>query len=299
MPGTPGSAAERLALETARGLTRPSRMNGSSAGTVPGPAQIVKVAGDNQSGQAGSILAIPLRVQVLDALAAPLANVAVTFTTSNPGGAFPGGTTIQTDATGFASTTWRLGSQAGPQTAQAAVGGPPPATFTATATAGPFSPTQSTVAVNPATITAGGGASTITVTARDAGGNPLAGLTVALTVNGAATLFQPSAPTDAAGQAVGTLTATVAGAKIVSATVGGTAVTQAATITVLPSTPTQIVALSATSFSVRFGTLVATAPTVQVRDAFGNGVPNVQVNFGITSGKSSVSPAGVATDGNG
>src|SRR5256886_6073367 len=69
--------------------------------------------------------------------------------------------------------------------------------------------------------------STITVTAKDANGNPIGGATVVLAATGSGnTLTQPSGTTDATGVATGTLSATVAGPKTVSATVDGAALTQ-------------------------------------------------------------------------
>ena len=262
-----------------------------------GPALIVKVTGDGQTAVGGATLPTALQVRVTNGLGNPEPNAAVAFTTPN-GGSFPGGTTVLTDANGFASTTWTLGTVAGPQTAQAAVGGPAPVVFSATATAGPISASLSTVAVNPTTITAGGSGSTVTVTARDAGGNPISGLAVVLGVIGAATTT-PIGPTNASGQATSTLTATVAGTKVVSATVGGTLLSQTATVTVVASTPTQIAALVTTGPSVRFGQAVSPAPSVQVRDQFNNGVPGVTVTFGIISGQSTVAPASTVTDASG
>jgi hypothetical protein len=65
------------------------------------------------------------------------------------------------------------------------------------------------------------------VTARDANGNAIAGATVVLAATGAGNaLTQPAAVTDANGIATGTLASVTAGAKTVSATIDGTAVTQ-------------------------------------------------------------------------
>src|SRR5205823_12951446 len=52
--------------------------------------------------------------------------------------------------------------------------------------AGAVSASQSTVTAAPASIPAGSGTSTITVTARDAGGNPIGGASVSLTATGGA-----------------------------------------------------------------------------------------------------------------
>jgi adhesin/invasin len=237
----------------------------------------------------------------LDATSAPLANVTVSFTTPNLGGVFPGGASIATDVNGIAATTWKLGSQSGPQTAQAAVGGPAPAVFSATALSGPVSATLSTIVVTPSTITASNGAnqSAITVTARDAGGNLVSGATVVVAVTGTGSLSQPGGPTGANGQASGGYSSTAAGAKTVSATVNGVALTQTATITVQAASPKTLAALTSTSFSVTFGGPVSPAPKVHVTDQFGNPVPSVSVGFAITAGASTLSNGSATTNASG
>jgi hypothetical protein len=100
---------------------------------------------------------------------------------------------------------------------------------------GGVSPSQSTIAASPATIVAGGAPSTITVTARDALGNPISGATVVLSATGSGnTLTQPAATTNASGVATGSLSSTVVETKTVSATIDGTAITQTTTVTVTP-----------------------------------------------------------------
>src|SRR5206468_1188914 len=96
---------------------------------------------------------------------------------------------------------WSLSSTAaGSKTVSAAIDG---VAVTQTATvvvnAGPVSAAQSTVgATSP--IAAGSGSSTITVTARDANGNPIPGATVVLAATGSGnTLTQPATTTNASG----------------------------------------------------------------------------------------------------
>jgi len=92
--------------------------------------------------------------------------------------------------------------------------------------------TQSTVAASPTSVPVGTGTSTITVTAKDAGGNPVSGATVVLAATGGGnTLTQPSSPTNASGVATGTLSSTVAETKTISATANGIAITQTASVT--------------------------------------------------------------------
>jgi adhesin/invasin len=104
-----------------------------------------------------------------------------------------------------------------------------------TVTAGPADAGQSTVAASPTSIAVGNGSSTITVTVKDAFGNLVIGSSVVLAASGAGnTLTQPVGPTDASGVTTGTLSSTVAEAKTVSATAGGTPITQTTTVTVTP-----------------------------------------------------------------
>src|SRR5207249_8292457 len=100
-------------------------------------------------------------------------------------------------------------------------------------TAGADSAARSLHDAVPISIKAVTGVSTITVTARDGAGNPIAGATVVLAATGSGnTLTQPAGPTDASGVATGTLSSVVAGAKTVSATIEGVQATQSAVVTV-------------------------------------------------------------------
>ena len=139
--------------------------------TAGGAASVNKFAGDNQSAQAGTPLANPLVVQVLDAQGNPIPNRAVTWVVAE-GAVSP--ETSTTDAEGKASTTWTVGSTPGAKTANAVVSGVGTATFNATATAGSVSAGNSDVSVSDGTIGVGA-TSTITVTVRDGGNNPIEG----------------------------------------------------------------------------------------------------------------------------
>src|SRR5439155_1363150 len=106
-------------------------------------------------------------------------------------------------------------------------------TAVVTVTPGPASAATSTVAAWPDSIPGGSSVSKITVTAKDANGAPLRGVTVVLAATGTGnTVTQPVGPTDANGVATGTLSSTVAGTKTVSATANGTVITQTAAVTV-------------------------------------------------------------------
>jgi hypothetical protein len=108
--------------------------------------------------------------------------------------------------------------------------------FDITTSAVSVSAANFTVGASPTSITAGSGTSTITVTAKDASGNPVSGATVVLTATGSGnTLNQPASVTDVNGVATGTLSSTVAETKTVSATANGVAITQTAAVTVTAS----------------------------------------------------------------
>src|SRR4029450_8443286 len=88
-----------------------------------------------------------------------------------------------------------------------------PATISASLSTASASPSANVVANGTA-------ASTITVTVRDANGNPVAGQTVQLGSSGASnTLVQPASATNAGGVATGTIASTLAEAKTVPAPV--------------------------------------------------------------------------------
>ena len=156
---------------------------------------------------------------------------------------------------------------------------------TVTVTAGPVSASQSTVNASPASIVAGAGTSTITVTARDAFGNAVSGVTVTLAATGSGnTLTQPSGTTNGSGVATGTLSSTVAESKVVSATAGGTAISQTATVTV--TTPgTSVVFVGAgdiancsSSDDEATAALINALPTAEVYTLGDNVYPNGTLN---------------------
>jgi protocatechuate 3,4-dioxygenase beta subunit len=241
------------------------------------PALMELVAGDDQSATVGQAVAIAPAVRVRDAQGTPLPGIPVTFTATQGGGTVVDPTPV-TDADGVATVgEWRLGNVVGENELSAQVSGQElegsPVVFTASATAGGVSASASQIEAAPATITASSGASaaTITVRVRDQFGNPVAGVPVALEVSGSGnTLTQPGEPTDANGVATGRLSSTAAGARTVSATAGGVALEQTATVTVQPGTPSAATS-TATVPNGRAGQ--PTTLEIQLRDALGNPVP--------------------------
>ncbi|HMH82124.1 MAG TPA: Ig-like domain-containing protein, partial [Gemmatimonadales bacterium] len=174
-------------------------------------------------------------------------------------------------------------------------------TVTVTVTPGGVSASQSTVVAAPTSIAAGSGSSTITVTARDASGNPIQGVTVTLAASPAAgsTLTQAPGTTNASGVATGTLSSTAAGLKTVSATIGPVAITQTATVTVTAGAAAVIAGNSMNPQSATVGTAVDSRPSVIVRDAGGNPVAGVAVTFAVAAGNGSITGANQTTNASG
>ncbi len=224
-----GNAGQQTTSATVGGL-RGSPVIFTHTATAGTPTGVVKVDGDNQSAMVGTELAKPLVVQVLDAQGNPIPDRVVTWVTGD-GSVNPQNT--PTDAQGLASTRWTLGMTPGPnKTANAVVSGLQTATFTATATAGSPSGSTSTVSASPTTITAGGN-STIAVTVRDAGNNPISGVSVTPSASGSGNTINPSsAPSGSNGVATFTFSSMVAETKTITATAGGVTIEDQATITV-------------------------------------------------------------------
>lgn len=164
-------------------------------------------------------------------------------------------------------------------------------------------PTSVALALSSGTVTAASPA-TVTVTVRDARGNPISGTVVDLsTVRGnLAQLSVASVATDSNGNATATLSAAsggVSGAdQVIGAVRGGAAATQAsASFTVSVSAPTLNLSISP-SDTLRASTGTATLSAL-VKDLNGNPVPNLQVSFGSIGGKVSLGAQSAKTNGSG
>ncbi len=204
--------------------------------TAPAPsATLSTVVAGTPSFTAGGSSGITVTVK--DGLGNPLNGVAVTLS-SSVGGDVVTQPAAATDANGATSGSVSATS-AGSRTITAVAGGitlgqKPTLTVTAsTADAG-----TSTVAASPTTIAAGSGSSAITVTVRDQYGNPVSGSTVVLASAGTnVSVTQPSGTSGSNGVATGSVSSTDAQTLTVSASAGGVAITQTASVTVSSQPP--------------------------------------------------------------
>ncbi len=138
-----------------------------------------------------------------------------------------------------------------------------------TVTAGAVSASQSTVSASPEVITAGGAPSTVTITARDAGGNPIQGATVALSATGAGNTVAAPAPTNASGVTTTTFTSTQAGSHAINATITGVSINDNATVAVQPAAAATLT-FTQQPTTTPAGQTITPAVVVAVQDQFGN-----------------------------
>ena len=149
-----------------------------SVTVVPGSsASITVVSGDNQSGTAGSALASPFVVNVLDANDNPVQGTTVDFAVTQGGGTLSVASGV-TDAAGQAQVTLTLGTTAGQNQATATVTGLGTVTFTATGTAGTASQLNKVSGDNQSGTAGSALASPFVVNVLDANDNPVQGTTV-------------------------------------------------------------------------------------------------------------------------
>lgn len=278
------------------------------------PDTVVADSGDGQAATVNTQTAIIPVARVLDQYNNPLPGIAVTFAVTAGGGVVNPTTSVTTDAAGRVRVvTWTLGTSSGTNKLRASTAAGPAATFSATGVAqSDVSPTQSSVVATTGAISAcsagcaaGSTASTITVTVRDGFGNPIANAAVAVAANGTNNAFTASSGTaNGSGVFTTTFSSTKAEAKSISATGNGGAgvipISQTAPVTVNAAAAASIAVNGGNSQTARVGLAVATDPSVLVRDAFLNPVPNVTVTFGVTGGGGSpIAPATPSTNASG
>jgi adhesin/invasin len=281
---TLGTASGAYQFEAAApGLTPVTVSQTALAGAA---TNIAIFSGNLQTEIVGRALPLPLVVQVTDQFGSPVAGATVTWARSSGSGSVSAATTT-TIANGTASITYTLGAAPGGEVITATLQGGGSVQFGATA---------NVVGAGSIVVVSGGGqtgapnsllAQPLVVRVNDAGGNPLTGQLVTFTSAGAT--FNPASfTTGANGLATTavTLGGTV-GSVTLTATSGALSVSTGATISVGPAASIAKVAGDLQSATV--GTAVAIAPSVVVKDAGGNPVPNAPVVFAVASG------GGVAT----
>src|SRR5437016_3347867 len=273
------------------------------AGAVP---SITATSGTPQSATINTAFAAPLVATVKDAGGNPAASVTVTFSAPSTGasGSFAGGVnTATTNGSGVAtSATFTANNVAGgPYTVTASVAGvATPANFSLTNTAGAAASITATSGTPQSATINTAFAAPLVATVKDAGGNPVASVTVTFTApgTGASGSFAGgvnTATTNGSGVATSaTFTANnvAGGPYTVTASVAGVATAADFSLTNKAGGAASITAASGTPQRATINTTIAAPLVATVKDAGGNPAASVTVTFSAPSTGASGSFAG-------
>jgi LysM repeat protein len=165
-------------------------------------ASLARNAGDNQTANAGSAVAIPPSVIVRDANGNPVPGVSVVFAVGSGGGSITGATQV-TNAQGIATVGgWTLGTTPGPNTLNATAGALGTVSFAATAVVGGAASLSINGGDNQTGVAGSPVATPPSVIVRDAVGNPRPGVAVTFAVaSGGGFVTGANATTNAQGVA--------------------------------------------------------------------------------------------------
>ncbi|MBK8056861.1 MAG: Ig-like domain-containing protein [Gemmatimonadetes bacterium] len=288
----PAQGANTLVARST-GLTPDSVLFTATATQLPDTVRFV--AGAGQSATAGTPVAVPPKVKVVDAAGNPVEGVWVKFTATGPGtGATVAPDSLQTNAQGEATVTgWSLGRTVGVNTLAASVKKDATTTRTATLTATGVPGTaaklvrNSTDPQSAAASSAVGSPPSVRVT--DAYDNAVgAGTNVVFTVTAGGGTLSPASPATLSTNASGI--ATVSSWTLGPAQGGNTLVASSGTLLNSPMTftatatqlPDTVRFIAGAGQSAAAGTPVAVLPKVKVVDAAGNPVAGWWVRFTAT-----------------
>ena len=267
--------------------------------TLPSTATIIKVAGDGASATAGVAMAESLAVRVQLANGQPVPGVQVSWNASSGNGSVQPDASI-TQSDGTARTRVTLGNIAGPNVVAASVTGLTTATFTITGVAGTPAALQKISGDGQQGIAGEPLSQSLVVRLTDQFVNPIVGATVTWElVAGGGSVTSASSVTDGAGHAtVGWTLGNATGENRVGAMFPGLA---SVTFTAQgrPGPPSALTIIAGDGQSGVVGTRLTNALVARLTDARGNVIPNATVNFTVTAGGGSMSPAAPLTDANG
>jgi hypothetical protein len=252
---------------------------------IAGPAKTLVFKVQPSTVVAGAMISPAVQVAALDVAGDTATGFTGNVTMAlNPSSGNLGGTVTVAAVSGIATFSNLTVAVAGNYTLTASATGVTSGTSNSfTVQPGGVSAINSTIGRSPTSITAcktgctpgASTASTITVTAKDALGNPLAGKTVVLTSNGTGdAITQPASVTDVNGVAQGTISDTVTEAVTVSATISGVLINSTALVTVTAASPAVLLYITQPRDTTAGSFLRApTGVQVRVQDQFHNNIP--------------------------
>lgn len=256
-----------------------------SAAFAGAPATVATSGGSPQSTTINTAFASPLAVLVTDASSNPVSGVTVSFSAPGSGArATLSAATAVTGSDGKAQITATANGTSGSYAVTASVSGvATPATFALTNIGVPASVTVAAGGSQSATVGTAF-ATSLDALVRDAGSNPVPGITVTFAAPGSgasAQLSAATATTDATGHA--TIAATAghtAGSYSVSASVSGVGTPASFALTNTAGAAVALQATAGSPQSATVGTAFATQLAAHAVDTYGNPVASVVVTFG-------------------
>ena len=267
---------------------------------APAPAAALAFTTQPSNAQANAPIAPAVVVEIRDAFGNKVSssdNVSMAIGT-NPSSGTLAGTTTQAAANGVATFADLAINNTGNGYTLAASSGVLSGASSSSFNITPPAPsaTLSTVVAGTPSFTAGG-SSSITVTVKDGLGNALSGVAVTLSSSvGGDVVTQPSTSTDGSGVTSGSVSATSAGPRTITAIAGGITLNQKPALSVTAGAAdagTSTLSVNPASITVGSG---SSTITVTVKDAFGNPVNDSTVVLA-ASGTGNTVTGGGATNG--
>lgn len=270
-------------------------------GPEPGsPALVTVQTGDGQEGPAGQALAAPIVARVTDAQGREVAGVAVAFEAGAGSGTLAPAAP-RTDDRGQARAIWTLGTGVGPMSATISISGLEPVRVTATSR--PGAPARLGFQSVPEAAVAGAPIEPpVAVEIQDEYGNRVPGATVQVVLaldHGELGGQTTKVAVDGVATFADLHIDTADPAYVLTATAEGLALAESGTFAVASGVAAELIRTAGDGQSAEAGKPVPVAPAVVVRDAAGNPVAGVRVDFEVSEGGGSVSPAAVVTDTDG
>lgn len=265
----------------------------TATGTAGAAASLRIEAGDNQAAVAGSSVAVPPSVAVVDANDNGVEGVAVTFAVASGGGSVTA--PAQTSAANGVATvgSWTLGTSAGANTLRVTAAGlTDTVTVTATALSGTATAIQLEAGNNQIDTVAATLPEAYAVKVVDNFGNGVAGIPVSWSVTGGGGSIGPSSTTDANGVATSPrVLGTMVGPHTAQGAVGGLSGSPVAfNATATVGAPALFTTVQGTPQTATVATNVSVAPRVRVTDQFTNPIAGHSVTFAVTAGGGTVNP---------
>ena len=296
--GTTVETEHRLEARAVRGNGSTLASTPVRAFAEPGPPASLNTVNWNGAGMSERmVVPIPVSVRVVDQYGNPIHGIPVTFAVTAGGGTLTGGTTT---SGGFGIATlgsWTLGA-AGTNTVTATSGALPPATFTTNAR----STTPARVVLSSGQDQTAAVTNSVplplSVIVQNAAGEPLSGVTVTFTPGpNSGNVHIPTATTGPTGIATlnGWFLGNTVGPQTLVASASPTA-TFTFTAIATSGNAFQLVKRSGDAQVALPGQTLPVAPSVFVRDAYGNAVAGTTVTFAVYNGNGTVTGATAVSD---